>query len=88
MKQYSDKVSIEMTYTDLSDIVQSLLFKAEKILEIKGPAIIIRNTIDKARKLNNILKAEQFNYWEESKFQQLEELCDKMEEDKNHILKS
>ena len=82
MKEYSDKLNVEMSYTDLSDIVRALLLKTDKMLELEGPAILIRNTIARAERLNELLKAEEFDHWTEERFQQQKDACNKMEERK------
>ena len=71
MKEYSEKVQLDLDYSDLSDIVSSLITQIEALIKIKGPSILILNRIDRAERLNELLKKEDFDHWTSEKFEQL-----------------
>lgn len=73
MKDYAEKVQLELDYSDLSDIVGSLITRIERMIEIKGPSVLIKKSIERAEKLNQLLKKENFDCWEDDKFLELME---------------
>lgn len=80
MKEYSDKVQVALHYSDLLDIVGALITHIEKLIEIKGPSIIILNCIARAERLNELLKEADFDHWESEKFEQLRSQANRIEE--------
>lgn len=80
MKKYSEKVQVNLNYSDLLNIVGALITHIEKLIEIKGPSIIILNCIARAEKLNELLKKAGFDHWESEKFEQLRSQANRIEE--------
>jgi len=80
MKKYSDKVQVTLDYSDLTNIVNALIFHIEKLIKIKGPSILILNSIARAERLNELLKKANFDHWESKKFKQLRNQVNRIEE--------
>jgi len=80
MKKYSDKVQVTLDYSDLLNIVNALIFHIEKLIKIKGPSILILNSIARAERLNELLKKANFDHWESKKFKQLRNQVNRIEE--------
>ena len=80
MKEYSEKVQVTLDYSDLLNIVNALIFHIEKLIKIKGPSILILNSIARAERLNELLKKANFDHWESKKFKQLRNQVNRIEE--------
>lgn len=80
MKKYSEKVQVALDYSDLINIVGALITHIEKLIEIKGPSILILNSIARAERLNELIKKADFDHWESEKFEQLRNQVNRNEE--------
>lgn len=76
----ANKVQVALHYSDLLDIVGALITHIEKLIELKGPSILILNSIARAERLNELLKKADFDHWEPEKFEQLRSQANRNEE--------
>jgi len=84
MKKYSEKVQVTLDYSDLLNIVDALITHIEELIEIKGPSILILNSIARAERLNELLKKADFDHWDSEKFEQLRSQANRNEERKRN----
>lgn len=71
MKDYSEKIKLELTYSDLSEIVGALVFQVERMKELNCSSVMLEPYIKRAENLNHLLEKEEFNHWCKEKFSEL-----------------
>lgn len=73
MKQYSDTVSVELTFSEISKMTTKAVIQADEIIEDGHPLCLMREYVMLAKKLNDILKQNGFDHYTDEKFQIFEE---------------
>lgn len=59
----SDVLVIEITKSDLFDMVTAVIMRTERFIAMQAPQIIIDNAIARAEKYNKILEESGYNHW-------------------------
>lgn len=72
MKQYSDTTSMELSFSEISKIIVTLVLHTEKHIKLNSPVVIIENYVTIIRKFNDVLKENGFDYYTDKKFQEFE----------------
>ena len=72
MKNYSDTTSIELTFSEISITLVSLVLRLEKHIKLNGPIIVAEKYLPIIKKLNNVLKENGFDYYTDEKIQEFE----------------
>lgn len=72
MKLYSDKAPLELTFEEVAQITNALIFTLDKLKEAQVHSVVIKTFLEPAKKLNEVLKANEFNHYEDEKFEQYE----------------
>ena len=68
-----NKICIQVSYSELLDMVTGMISTAEKLISIRAPKILVSQTIRRAKKFNNILRAAGYDHWTQGKFIELKE---------------
>lgn len=71
MVEGSRKVDIDVTCSELFEMVSALIDRAGKFIEMTAPTPLIERTIDRADKFNRILKATGYDHFSKEKFVEL-----------------
>lgn len=72
MKQYSDTISMELSFSEISKIIVTLVLHTEKHIKVNSPVVIIENYVAIIKKFNDVLKENGFDYYTDEKFQEFE----------------
>lgn len=73
MKQYSDTVSVELTFSEVSKMAGRAIIMADDIIEDGSPLSLLKEYVMLAKKLNDILKQNGFDHYTDEKFEIFEE---------------
>lgn len=68
-----DTLIIEISRSELSEVVTAMVNRAETLVNMRAPKVLVRQTIHRAEKLNKILKRSGHDYYEKEKFIELKE---------------
>lgn len=77
MKQYSDTVSVELTFSEVVKMTRRAIIRAYDIMEDGAPLGVMKDYAMLAKKLNDVLKQNGFDHYTDEKFQILEEFIQK-----------
>ena len=56
-------LAIEITQSDLFDMVTAVIMRAERFISMQAPKVIIERVIARAEKYNKILEESGYNHW-------------------------
>ena len=70
-REYSDTLTIEMSGSELFEMVTALISRAEMFIDRRAPKAVVNLTISRAEKFNQILKGSGYDHWEDEKFMNL-----------------
>lgn len=68
-----DTLLIEISRAELFEMVTALVNRAETLVSMRAPKIMVNKTIQRAEKFNRILKKSGYDHWEKEKFIDLKE---------------
>lgn len=68
-----DTLMIEISRSELFEMVTAMVNRAETLVKMRAPKVMVRNTIHRAEKFNKILKKSGYDHWEKEKFIELKE---------------
>ena len=68
-----DALMIEISRSELFEVVTAMVNRAEVLVNMRAPKVMVNQTIHRAEKLNKILKKSGYDYWEKEKFTNLKE---------------
>lgn len=69
MKQYSDSAPVELSFDEVSTITHALTLIVEQLIQRDARPILVENFIEVAKKLNDVLKSNEFNHYTDDKFE-------------------
>lgn len=72
MKHHSDTTSMELTFSEISITIVSLVLRLENHIKLNGPVIVVEKYVAIIKKLNNVLKENGFDYYTDEKIQEFE----------------
>lgn len=73
MKEAMDKLMVEISMSELFEMVTAMVNRAETLVRMRAPKVMVNQTIHRAEKFNKILKKSGYDYWEKEKFIELKE---------------
>jgi hypothetical protein len=68
-----DKLCIEISYSELFEMVTAMINRAEVLVNMRAPRVMVNQTIHRAEKFNKILKKAGYDHWVKEKFIDLKE---------------
>ena len=68
-----DALIIEVSRSELFEMVTAMVNRAETLVKMRAPKVVVNMTIHRAEKFNKILKKSGYDHWEKEKFIDLKE---------------
>ncbi len=68
-----DTLNIEISCSELLEMVTAMINRAETLVSMRAPKIMVTTTIHRAEKFNKILKKAGYDHWTKEKFMELKE---------------
>ena len=68
-----DALLVEISRAELFEMVTALVNRAEILVNMRAPRIMVNQTIHRAEKFNKILKKSGYDHWTRDKFIELKE---------------
>lgn len=68
-----DALLIEVSRSELFEMVTAMVNRAETLVNMRAPKVMVNQTIHRAEKFNKILKKSGYDHWEKDKFIDLKE---------------
>ena len=72
MREYSNTTSMELTFSEISTTLVSLILHTEKHIKFGSPVIVVKNYLAIIRKLNAVLKENGFDHFTDERFEEFE----------------
>ena len=66
-----DTLIIEISRSELFEMVTAMVNRAETLVKMRAPKIMVSQTIHRAEKFNKLLKKSGYDHWEKEKFVEL-----------------
>lgn len=68
-----DALLIEVSRAELFEMVTAMINRAEVLVSMRAPKVMVNQTIHRAEKFNKILKKSGYDHWTKEKFIELKE---------------
>ena len=68
-----DRLCIEVSYAELFEMVTAMINRAEVLVSMRAPRVMVNQTIKRAEKFNKILKKAGYDHWTKDKINDLKE---------------
>ena len=68
-----DTLLIEISRAELFEMVTAMVNRAEVLVSMRAPRIMVNQTIRRAEKFNKLLKKSGYDHWTKEKFNDLKE---------------
>ena len=81
MKLYSDKAPLELTFEEVAQITNALISTIDKLINSRAHPFVISTFLGPAKKLNQVLKENDFNHYTDERFEQYDEYISKREQE-------
>lgn len=72
MKLYSDKAPLELTFEEVAQITNALISVIDRLINCRANPLVVRTFLGPAKKLNAVLKTNDFNHYTDERFEQYE----------------
>ena len=70
-KVVENNIQVPLTLSEISEMATAMIYRAQKMIEFRAPEIVVKTTIKRAEKLNELLKFGGYDYWSKEKFVEL-----------------
>jgi hypothetical protein len=68
-----DALMIQISRSELLEMVTAMVNRAETLVNMRAPKVLVNQTIHRAEKFNKILKKSGYDHWTKEKFIDLKE---------------
>ena len=68
-----DALMIQISRSELLEMVTAMINRAETLVNMRAPKVLVNQTIHRAEKFNKILKKSGYDHWTKEKFIDLKE---------------
>lgn len=68
-----DALMVEISRSELFEMVTAMINRAEVLVNMRAPKVLVNQTIHRAEKFNKLLKKSGYDHWTKEKFIDLKE---------------